>query len=373
MIRQFDNVVKFAELNKGTEAGTLVSKAEDFAKHKINEMYGNKYSVETMDREGKAIDLVGKGEKLHAIFMAELERRSGVKRSDFVGDMVSYAMQPTVSATYSAMNKIIVDAMIPIFYAQTSLNLIATTHFGGYGDVFEFEVGSSNLYSASRVGRGQKHLKAQARKKTTKTIATEAYGLTSITTVAEILSNRVNIAEESVTQARSMAYKIYAVAVDKFKTETELIDGTAYCLTNFAEGTFLELMRKGSAVAGEKLTIIGDAVALKTLLPASAWTRIDLGDAFNTSTGYMTVWNGYNVLAFDVVSDGTIEGIVGLPTDRIYGLALGDKGVHIGLGATMAIADGMFDNNDLSVNTTLIKEIGVEIASTTHPVMCKLA
>ncbi len=371
-MKRFDNVTKFEQMNKDNEASKIVLMSEDFAKHKINEMFGNKYSVEKLDKEGKSVDLIAKGEKLQSVFMSELERRSGVKMADFGEDVISYSMQPTVKATYAVINKIMVDTMTPIFYDQTMLNLIATTHFGGYGDEFKFDFVDPSLYDVSKVGRGQKHLKTQTKKKTTKNILTDMYGLTSIASVSDVLMGRVNIAEESARQAMSIAHKIYAVAVKELKDQLELVNGTNLVLQNYSETNLLKALREGSARNGEKMTIVGDAVALKTLLPTSTWTKIDLSDPYNTTTGYMAVWNGYTVIAFDVVADGT-SGVVGLPTDRIYGLSLGDKGIHIALGATLAVTDDMFANDDLTINTTLMKEIGVGVATTRKAVLCKLA
>ena len=85
-----------------------------------------------------------------------------------------------------------------------------------------------------------------------------------------------------------------------------LLELQIFKIDSYTEDTFLTILRKGSAVNGSKMTIVGDALALKDLLPASNLTRILLTDAYNTTLGYMDVWNTYNVIGFDVADDQKI-------------------------------------------------------------------
>ena len=162
-----------------------------------------------------------------------------------------------------------------------------------------------------------------------------------------------------------MEKKIYTLVVKKFITECEGITDTNLILTNYTEETALEKFRTGSAKNGAKLLMVGDAIALKKVLPRETRTRIMLQDEFNTTLGYMSVWNGYSVAGFDVVADDDETGdILGLPTNRIYGVPTnGSKLIHVAIGSTLSNTDDTFDNNDLSIVSTFRKELGVELAT----------
>lgn len=129
-----------------------------------------------------------------------------------------------------------------------------------------------------------------------------------------------------------------------------------------------------SAKNGAKVIMVGDAIALKDILPTEARTRILLQDEFNTSLGYMSQWNTYTVTAFDAVSDDAEEdGILGLPEDRVYGIPMnGSKFIHVAIGSTLANTDDEFDNNNLAILSTFRKELGVELATTGKVVKIEL-
>lgn len=371
-MRRFNNVIKYAEAN--TEAKKLVDMAEDYAKSKANEMFAQKYAVVETNKEGAKIDVAEKARQLNDVFCSELKRRSKYSVEDFDGDVQAYASFDAVSKMSAQIQKIMVDAMTPILINATGLNMIAEIHYGGYGDVFEFEMTDSLPYEVSKMGRREKHTKVQSKKKTNKTISTAQYGLTTMTTLPEILLGESMVAEDAYLMALSINKKIYTLAIKKFISACETITDTKFLLTGYTENALLEKLRNGSAWNGEKMVIVGDAVALKSILPANTNTRILLQDEFNTTLGYMSTFNTYNVLAFDVVADpNEANGVLGLPTDRIYGIPVnGSKLIHVGIGATIANTDDTFENDNLAILSTLSKEIGVELATNKKVVKCEL-
>lgn len=372
-MKRFQNVIKYSETCE--DAKKLVNVAEDYAKTRANEMFHTTFVTCSVNKEGKPVGTDEKAKQLNDVFISELARRSKYSVEDFDGDIVAYSEFSAVAEMSAQLQRIIVDAMTPILISATNLGLIAEFHYGGYGDTFEFELSDPLPYSVSKMGARQKHTKTQEKKKTNKTIATDMYGLTTYTTLPQILLGESMIAEDAYKMAISINKKIYTLAIKKFVNAVESLSDTNFVQTNYDEKGFLQKLRNGSAYNGEQMLIVGDAVALKTLLPAESRVEILLTDDFNTNLGYMSVWNTYKVLGLDVVADpDETTGVLGLPTNRIYGIPVnGTKLVQIAIGATMTNTDGEWENNNLAILSTLRKELGVELATNKKVVKCTLA
>ena len=154
---------------------------------------------------------------------------------------------------------------------------------------------------------------------------------------------------------------------------TASITDTNLIVAGYTEDGLLEKLRLGSAKNGSKMLLVADAVPAKTLIPDSDKLQILLSDEYNTTLGYMQMWNTYNVMAFGVVEDedGTA---LGLPLKKIYGMPVdGTKLIHVAIGASGSNTDDYFDNNNLSSRSTLRRQIGVELATNKKVVRVDLA
>lgn len=372
-MKQFQNVINYSKTCDS--AKKLVEYAEDYAKTRANEMFNTKYAVYSVNKDNKPMGLDEKAKALNEVYCSELERRSKYSLADFDNDVIAYSEFGAVAEMSAQLQKILVDAMTPILISATNLGLIAEFHYGGYGDVFEFELSDPLPYSVSKMGARQKHTKVQEKKRNNKTIATDMYGLTTMTTLPQILLGESMVAEDAYKMALSINKKIYTLVLKKFISATEAIVDTKFVQTNYDEKGLLQKLRNGSAYNGSQMLIVGDAVALKTLLPAESRVEILLSDEFNTNLGYMSVWNTYKTLGLDVVADpDESTGVLGLPTNRIYGIPVdGTKLVQVAIGATLTNTDGEWENNNLAILSTLRKEIGVELATNKKVVKCTLA
>lgn len=372
-MKQFHNVIKYAE--SCDSAKKLVGIAEDYAKTKANEMFNTKFATYAVNKENVPMDLDSKAKQLNEVYCSELERRSKYSVADFDGDVHAYSEFKAVAEMSAQLNKIIVDAMTPILISATNLDLLAEFHYGGYGDVFEFELSDPLPYSVSKIGARQKHTKTQEKKKQNKTITTDMYGLTTISTLPQILLGEAMIAEDAYLMSLSINKKIYGLVVKEFVNVVGSIADSNFIVSGYSENNFLQKLRAGSAYNGSPMVIIGDAVALKSLLPAESRVEILLQDEFNTTLGYMSKWNTYNVLGLDVVADpDEASGVLGLPTNKLYGIPVdGRKLIQVAIGATMVNTDGEWDNNNLAILSTLRKELGVEIATNKKVVRCDLS
>lgn len=364
-MKRFDTVVKFATT---ADSNKLVSSMEDYARHYMS----SKYDVKGLSYETTKYSLEEKANKINETFKSELARRSKYSLEDFNNDIQEYATYGVVAQMAANIQKVMLDTVTPIVTDAMGLSTLSNIQYGGYGDVFEFELVDNSIYEVSRMGRRQKHTRTQTKKASTKTIATDMYGITTITNLPEILVGDSMFAEDVMLKAISMVAKIYQLVIGEFTTVSEAMTDENLVLENFDETEFLKKLRLASARNGAKMVIVGDAVALKSVLPAEARTRILLGDEYNT-VGYMSVFNGYTVLGFNVVSDGN-DGVVGLPTNRIYALPVnGSKLIQVAIGYTSTNTDEDYDNNNLAILSTLRKELGVSLATNKKIVKVKLA
>ena len=365
---RFEYIQKYMDSN--ADAKKLVACIEDYAKETYNEGAGK--VVFSVDSKYSKVE---KAKTIQDLYLSEVARRSGKSLATVDGDVQAYASFDDVAKMGAFVTAILVDTVYPIYLNQSGLARLAEFHMVGFGGVAEFEVKDPTLYTLSKMGRRQKHTKVQEKKKNNKVIGTDMYGLTTAVTLPQIMLGDAMIADEAVKMALSVNHHIYKLVLNKFIAKAEAITDTNFKIDSFTEETFMTVLRKGSAYNGSKMTIIGDAIALKDLLPASQSTRILLTDAYNTTLGYMDVWNTYDVIAFDVVADDSASsGILGLGTDRIYGIPNdGTKLVHVAIGATRTNTDEMYANDNLAILSTLAKEIGVELATTRKVVRCNLA
>lgn len=372
-MKRFNNVIAYSKQSE--DAKKFVDMAEDYAKSRVNQIYETaKYSVCEINKEGNKIGIEDKAKQMNEVLCSELARRSGISLNNWDGDIIGYASMPNVQVAYANLQRIAVDAMTPILLNASALAKIAEFHYGGYGDVFEYELKDNLPYKVSKMGRRQKHIETQEKKKQNKTIATDFYGLTTIATLPQILQNEDTIAEDAFLKALSIEVKIYSLAVNAFKNAVNSVTGSAWVQTNWDEVGFLKVLRNASAWNGAKVLVLGDATALKSVLPSSTKLQIQLGDAYNTTVGYMSQFNTYDVLAFDVVADpDNIGDVIGLPTNKVYGIPMnGSKILQIAVGATLANGDDNWDNDNLAVLSTLRKELGVEVATTKKIARCDL-
>lgn len=355
MAKRFNTVAKFAVTENGNK---LVTMMEDYASQYVSENLGVKLSYDTK------YSMAEKAKKINDTYVEELARRSKYSSADF-DTVEDYANFGVVAQMGAQIQKAMLDAVTPILINATGLSMLAEFHYGGYGDVFEFEDKDNSVYEVSRMGRRQKHTKTQERKKNNKTIGTEFYGLTTYSTLPQILLGDAMIAEDTMLMALSMNKKIYTLVVKKFINAVNAITDNKLVMTGYTEKGLLEKLRYGSAKNGAKMVIVGDNVALKDILPDEARTTILLQDEFNTNLGYMSVWNGYNALGFDVVADDAeTDGVLGLPTDKVYGIpTTGSKLIHVAIGTTMSNIDDPMENDNLVVLNTFRKELGVELCT----------
>lgn len=366
-MRRFDNVATFA---KAESSNKLITMMEDYTRYHLNETLGTKLSIEQPE-----VSKMARASKINEVYMSEIARRSGKDVSLFDGDIQAYSNDPSVVTMQAFVNKIMLDAVLPIYIDATGLAMLAEFHYLGYGDVAKIEARDNTAYNVSKMGRRQKHTKTQERKSNDKVIPMDFYGLSTISNFPKFMLGEAFVADDMILMATSVAKKIYKLVVKKFIAEADLVADTKLVLSGYVEKSWMQKLKYGSAKMGEPMTIVGDAIALKDLLPATNALQILLKDDYNTEIGYMTKWNTYTVVGFNATNDEEdASGVCGLPENRIYGMALnGRKPIHVAIGTTRVTTDEYMDNNNLSSIATYAKEIGVEIATNQKVARCDIS
>lgn len=367
-MKDFTNVVLFS--NTSEDAGDLVKAVKEYAKQDINERTKTAYfeydKTGTKDVKEKVIQ---------DLYFAEIQRRVGFGAEKFDGDIRSYANSTIVREFAQSLDRILLDAVMPLVYDNSALSLIAEFHMAGYGQSFKFDIEDPTLYSVSKLDRRMKHGMTQRKDKSTVVINTDSYAVSSITNLPEIMLGEVMVARELMRMAMSMQRKIYALTIGKFVEKMEAITAPALTLTNYDEKEVIKRLQTVSVYNNNKGILVGAPDALKVVLPASQNTRILLQDEFNTTLGYMSTFNNYDVLALPpVAADDGAYGLTGLPSNRLYIISpTARKLIHVALGATMTNTDGIYENANNSVISTLRQEIGVDIATNAYGAIVKLA
>lgn len=371
-MKRFTEIAKFTEANPSSKK--LVLLAEDFAKHDMNDRYSE---VKGFTKYGDVVAKYSKQEKLakiNEVFIEELARRSKIDLASYDNIFEEYAQNPNVVAMEQFLKKVMLDAVTPIVMNASGLNMLATFHYGGYGDTFEVELKDDSLYRISEFGRRNKHTNSQRREKASVTIPVKQYGLTTITNLPEILRGDAMVMEDVMLMGMSMNRHIYRLVLKEFLIKANAITDTLYKLGAYDEIEWMKRLKLVGAKNNKKPYVVGDSIALKTLLPNGQNQRIFLQDEFNTTLGHMETFNAYNVMGFDVVEDDTEpSGMLGFPEDKLYGFSPDAKFIHVAIGTTMTNSDGEWDNDDLSKRTTLRKEIGVKLVTTEKVAVVDLA
>lgn len=370
-MRKFGIVEKFAQANETSK--DLVEMMTAYAKMDLTERGTHKYSVDSKFAGYSKEDL---GKALSKAYEKDLFRRSGYTYDNFDGDVTAFGTHSAIVEFAQTMDIVLLNAVYPYVFNTPLFNTLCQVHFVGYGDALQFDIKDNTLFNVSKFARRQKHTKTQEKEKMTRTITTDNYGITTITNLPKILLGEANIAEDIMVSALSMERKAFELVLNKFIAKTNALSIGALTLQNYDEKKWLKVLKTVKAYSGNaQPLIVGDMIALKTLLPEAQNTRINLQDPYNTTMGYMDRFNGYNVVAFDAIAnDDGAYGVTGLPEDRIYALPIsGDKMIHLGIGATMRNSDADYENMNTSKLSTLRQEMGVELVTNEVLGVLKLA
>jgi len=353
------NVVKFTSTSKDSKE--FIEMFCDYSKQVLSENHGYKFSFEkNTPKEMKA-------QSINNAWVNLLQRRSGYKLSDF-DSVAEFGSLTAVNEFAQGLNKLMLNAIYPYVFDAPLFNTLCEMHFVGYGDSLQINMKDNSLFNVSKFGRRQKHLNTQEREAGSKTITTDQYGITTITSVPDILTGKAMIADDVLVSALSMQAKIYELVLNEFKTKADAITIPSLVASGaFVEKTWQQKLKavKAYSAMGVNPILFGDTIALKHLLPTAQNTRIDLQDPYNTTIGYMDRWNGHSVFGFDAVGNNDGDyGVLGLDEDTLYGIApSASKFIHVAVGNTMTNSDDNYDNINLSKLTTLRQELGVELVT----------
>lgn len=357
-MKDFNNVIAFSKTS--TKSKELVEAMQGYARHYMFEEGGNeKYKFGL-----PAGTLSQKADVVRNLAVDVLQSRAKYSLADAENDVYLFSSHPTVQRFWQSTNDIVLDAVLPLVFDNSALSTIAQFHFAGYGEAFKFDIEDPTLYDVKKLGRHMKHGEAQEKEKSSVSIITEPYGVTVVTNLPDVMLGKVDIAREVMKQAMSIQRKVYQMTVSAFVSAVGAATNP-FKLTNYTELEAIKILQKVSAYNNRKAVLLGDPTALKFILPSNTQTRVLLQDEYNTTLGFMSKFNTYDVLALDPVATGdSAFGLTGLGSDNVYAVSLGsEKLIHVAIGASMSNLDGNYDNSNLSIMNTIRKEIGVGLAT----------
>lgn len=315
-----------------------------------------------------------KEEAINKEFMAEVERRSGYKVSDF-NDVVEFSNFPTVRAFADSIMSNMIDMVLPQSLIE-SIGFFCDFKFGGFGDSFKWDIQNNALYSVSQAGNRQRTAPAQILRGTTLTLAPINHNITVEVNMPDVWAGRVSLAANLMKAVRSIESEIRYEAFDSFYNVMEGVNvPTALQAQNYTEDSLIDIAEKVTVYnQGRKAVIAGTPVALKSVLPSDVATRILLSDDYVT-LGHLKTFNGYDVLPIEQVADYSSNNYgVKLPNDRIYIVSpASDKIVKCAVGYTYQHTDGIFDNANLAQNGTINKAWQTGVVTNSIAGVIKLA
>jgi hypothetical protein len=367
-MKELNSVKKFSDANADNEnMMALKTSVIDYFNQCQSErgIVGKTFSTEYSKSD--------KEEVINKLFVAEVERRSGMAISS-MNNVVEYAQAPQVRTCADSIINFLIDMILPETLIG-SIGLVADIKFGGYGDSFKFDIENNALFTVSAAGRRVKTAPAQVLEKTTATLTPYNHQVTVIVNLPEVFAGRKSLAAFMMKAVRSIETQMLYETYDAFTTAMESANiPAAFVNANYTELGLIAIAEKVTAFnQGRKAVIFGTPTALKSILPTSLNTRILLDDAY-VKMGHLTSFNGYDVVPMTQVADYTSSTYaLKLRNDRIYILSpANDKVVKVAVGETLSYTDGVFEMANRTQSGTINKAWAVGVITNSYVGVIKL-
>lgn len=368
-MKELQSVKKFTEQNAGNEN---IQKLKLAMTDYFNQIQSERGVVgKTFETQYSKEE---KEEAINRMFVAEVERRSGLSVSD-MNNVVEYANAPQVKTFADSIINFLIDMILPETLIG-SIGIIADIKFGGYGDSFKFDIENNALFTVSSAGRRVKTAPAQVLEKTSATLTPYNHQVSVLVNMPEVFAGRKSLASFLMKVVRSIESQMLYETYDAFVTTMESANiPAAFVNAGYTETGLITICEKVTAYnQGRKAVIFGTPVALKSILPTSLNTRILLDDAY-VKVGSLPVFNGYDVLPMTQVADYTSSDYsLKLRNDRIYVISpASDKIVKVAVGETLSNTDGVFEMANRAQAGTINKAWAVGTITNSVAGVVKLA
>jgi len=314
----------------------------------------------------ETVSLSEKENKINVAVREEIARLSNLPTVDGIAPEV-LATHPAYSWATFAVIGAMVDSILPEAIID-SVGLYTNVLTGGYGDSFAIDIKPRDLFVVSKASRGKRTSEIHKQFEGQVTIVPEFRDITVQVALYKVLAGQENLAEFALKAARSLEAQMTIDAFNCFNTAMETLDNAGDDLlrvAGYSQPTLVELCQKVTAWnGGNKAVVVGTQIALQSVLPSDANYRYDL-DSDYAKIGYVRTAFGYDLMALPQVADYKTPFKLTLDDNNIYILSpSAPKLINLAIeGATISITNGIYDNANLTQNTTMKKSYGVAVGT----------
>lgn len=324
--------------------------------------YINHYRATAENAKGLVFDTRAsfeeKDKEMNAELLKEVERLTGRSKPENLS-LAVWANDPQVKHYTFAVVGSLIDAVLPQTIID-SIGAYADIKFAGFGDSFQFNVESKDLFAVSQAGNGKRTGFIQKQFNGTHTLAPVNHKITVQVSLYRVLSGVESLAKFTMKAIRSIETQLTYDAYDAMAVGLNSLQGNAASLkvATYSQDALISLCQKVTAYnGGNKAVIVGTQLALSKVLPANSNYRYML-DSEYVRVGYVQEFNGFATMALPQVADYTSNNYgLKLADNVLYVISpTSDKLIKVGVeGETLTYVDDKDDNANLTQNATINK------------------
>jgi len=314
----------------------------------------------------ESVSLSEKENKINVAVREEIARLSNLPTVEGIAPEV-LATNPAYSWATFAVIGAMVDAILPDAIID-SVGLYTNVLTGGYGDSFAIDIKPRDLFVVSKAGKGKRTSEVHKQFEGQVTIVPEFHDITVQVALYKVLAGKENLAEFAMKAAKSLEAQMTVDAYNCFNTAMEALDNAGDDLlrvAGYSQSTFVELAQKVTAWnGGNKSIAVATQLALQNVLPNDANYRYDL-DSDYAKIGYVKSFAGTDLMVLPQISDYKNPFKLALDDNNIYIISpSAPKLINLALeGSTISITNGLYDNANLTQNTTMKKSYGLAVGT----------
>jgi hypothetical protein len=314
----------------------------------------------------ESVSLAEKEQKINFAVKEEIARLASLPTVEGIAPEV-LASHPAYSWATFAVIGAMVDSILPEAIVD-SVGLYTDVKVGGYGDSFSFDVKPRDLFVVSKAGKGKRISEVHKQFDGQVTIVPEFRDITVQVSLYKVLAGQENLAEFAMKAAKSLEAQMTIDTFNAFNTAMGALDNAgddALRVAGYTQSVLVEYAQKVTAWnGGNKAVVVGTQLALQNILPDDANYRYEL-DSDYVKLGYIKTAFNYDVMALPQVADYKTPFKLALDDDKIYILSpSAQKILKLCLeGSTISITNGIYDNANLTQNTTMKKSYGLGVCT----------
>ena len=362
MIKLPTNVLAFGKTD-------VYEKFVDYYNHAMSRIDKNRtYTFQDKRTDGTLISFDEKEAAMNVALKNEIMRVAGMTSLDGF-PTETWASNPTLRWSTFAVVGAMIDVVLPDALIQ-STGLYADVRSINFGDSAAFEVAPRDLFAVSKAGLTKRTAQIQKQFNGTITLVPEFRAMTVEASLQKILSGKENLSVFVMKATKSMEVALATDVYTTFNAAMAVLDNTpgdtALRVAGYTQSDLVSLCQKVSAWnGGNKALIAGTQLAIQSILPTvDVNYRYDLQSDY-VKLGYIQTAFGSDIIMLPQVADYSSPFGTLLDDTKIYIVSpSAQKLVKVVLeGSTLANTDQPYQNQNLSVSSTLWKSWATGIAT----------